>query len=240
MNFIEPDAVRINEKDPYKKIELAGRTCYKSEDKITKTSAKKFVKALINRKHTAMLEHQCFVFKIDDSSPFTEQYINFLRGNKYLNVTRLSVYMNENGNIVPNTRYLVSGNVRAICEREVSDSIFKALCVEYPDLAYGEQKKSAYEYIDAKIVKLSDFNDLTDEEILKQHEAALSRGVKVTGATVHFVNEIPDGGEIVMQKAVEIEEGDTPEVLQRRVMERAEWKILPAAVEKVSAEIISK
>ena len=75
---------------------------------------------------------------------------------------------------------------------------------------------------------------------LRVHEAALAYGVKVTGATVHFVNEIPDGGEIVMQKAVEIEEGDTPEVLQRRVMERAEWKILPAAVEKVSAEIISK
>ena len=75
---------------------------------------------------------------------------------------------------------------------------------------------------------------------LRVHEAALADGVKVTGATVHFVNEIPDGGEIVMQKAVEIEDGDTPEVLQRRVMERAEWKILPAAVEKVSAEIISK
>ena len=75
---------------------------------------------------------------------------------------------------------------------------------------------------------------------LRVHEAALAYGVKVTGATVHFVNEIPDGGEIVMQKAVEIEDGDTPEVLQRRVMERAEWKILPAAVEKVSFEIISK
>ena len=75
---------------------------------------------------------------------------------------------------------------------------------------------------------------------LRVHQAALAYGVKVTGATVHFVNEIPDGGEIVMQKAVEIEDGDTPEVLQRRVMERAEWKILPAAVEKVSAEIISK
>ena len=72
---------------------------------------------------------------------------------------------------------------------------------------------------------------------LRVHEAALAYGVKVTGATVHFVNEIPDGGEIVMQKAVEIEEGDTPEVLQRRVMETAEWKILPAAVEKVSGEI---
>ena len=65
-------------------------------------------------------------------------------------------------------------------------------------------------------------------------------GVKVTGATVHLVSEIVDGGRILLQKAVEIEDGDTPEVLQRRVMERAEWKILPAAVEKVSAEIISK
>ena len=72
---------------------------------------------------------------------------------------------------------------------------------------------------------------------LRVHEAALDYGVKVTGATVHFVNEIPDGGEIILQKAVEIEEGDTPEILQRRVMERAEWIILPRAVEKVSAEI---
>ena len=68
---------------------------------------------------------------------------------------------------------------------------------------------------------------------LKVHEAALKYGVKVTGATVHFVNEIPDGGKIIMQKAVEIKEGDTPETLQRRVMEEAEWQILPRAVEKV-------
>ncbi len=68
---------------------------------------------------------------------------------------------------------------------------------------------------------------------LKVHEAALSYGVKVTGATVHFVNEIPDGGEIIMQKAVEIKEDDTPETLQLRVMQEAEWKILPAALEKV-------
>ena len=68
---------------------------------------------------------------------------------------------------------------------------------------------------------------------LKVHEAALARGVKVTGATVHFVNDIPDGGEIVAQKAVEILPGDTPEVLQRRVMEEAEWVLLPRAVEMV-------
>lgn len=72
---------------------------------------------------------------------------------------------------------------------------------------------------------------------LKVHEAALSRGVKVTGATVHLVNEIPDGGRILLQKAVEIRPSDTPEVLQRRVMEQAEWVLLPQATEQVAAEI---
>ena len=72
---------------------------------------------------------------------------------------------------------------------------------------------------------------------LKVHEAALEKGVKVTGATVHFVNEIPDGGKILFQKAVEIKEDDTPEILQRRVMEEAEWIILPRATEMVSKMI---
>ena len=72
---------------------------------------------------------------------------------------------------------------------------------------------------------------------LKVHEAALERGVKLTGATVHYVNEIPDGGEIILQKAVEILPGDTPEVLQRRVMEEAEWKLLPRAAEIAAKEI---
>lgn len=72
---------------------------------------------------------------------------------------------------------------------------------------------------------------------LKVHEAALEYGVKVTGATVHFVNEIPDGGRIIMQKAVDVKENDTPEILQKRVMEKAEWIILPAAAEKVCKEI---
>lgn len=75
---------------------------------------------------------------------------------------------------------------------------------------------------------------------LKVHEAALNYGVKVTGATVHFVNEIPDGGKIIMQKAVCINDDDTPETLQRRVMEEAEWKILPEAAEKVCADIVKE
>lgn len=75
---------------------------------------------------------------------------------------------------------------------------------------------------------------------LKVHEAALNYGVKVTGATVHFVNEITDGGKILLQKAVEIKDGDTPEILQRRVMEEAEWIILPKAVEMVSKQIMEE
>lgn len=75
---------------------------------------------------------------------------------------------------------------------------------------------------------------------LRVHEAALKKGVKVTGATVHYVNEIADGGEIIMQKAVCVEEGDTPEILQKRVMEQAEWIILPQSTELVCKKIISK
>ena len=75
---------------------------------------------------------------------------------------------------------------------------------------------------------------------LRVHEAALSYGVKVTGATVHYVNEIPDGGEILLQKAVEILPGDTPEVLQKRVMEQAEWILLPRATEMVSAKLCNE
>ena len=74
---------------------------------------------------------------------------------------------------------------------------------------------------------------------LKVHEAALGYGVKVTGATVHFVNEIPDGGKIIMQKAVRVHDNDTPEKLQKRVMKQAEWKILPASAELVCKKIIS-
>ena len=75
---------------------------------------------------------------------------------------------------------------------------------------------------------------------LRVHQAALDYGVKVTGATVHFVNEIPDGGEIIAQKAVYIEPGDTPEILQRRVMEQAEWVLLPQAAETVCAGLQKK
>ena len=73
---------------------------------------------------------------------------------------------------------------------------------------------------------------------LKVHEAALQYGVKVTGATVHYVTEVPDGGKILLQKAVEVKEGDTPEVLQKRVMEEAEWLLLPKAAELVCQKLL--
>ncbi len=72
------------------------------------------------------------------------------------------------------------------------------------------------------------------------HEEALAYGVKITGATVHFVNEIPDGGQILLQKAVPVEEGDTPESLQERVMRECEWKLLPAATEMIAREILEE
>lgn len=75
---------------------------------------------------------------------------------------------------------------------------------------------------------------------IKVHEAALAKGVKVTGATVHFVNEVPDGGDIIMQKAVNVSEKDTPQTLQKRVMKLAEWKILPKAAELVSQKILDE
>jgi len=75
---------------------------------------------------------------------------------------------------------------------------------------------------------------------LRVHEAVLNYGVKVTGATVHFVNEVPDGGEIILQKSVPVQKGDTPELLQRRVMEKAEWLILPRAAEQISKKIMKE
>ena len=75
---------------------------------------------------------------------------------------------------------------------------------------------------------------------LRVHKAALEYGVKVTGATVHYVNEIPDGGKIILQKSVDIEDGDTPEILQRRVMENAEWIILPKACEMISRKLLEE
>lgn len=161
MNFIKPDVVMIDEKDPYKKIELAGRTCYKSEAKITDDSAIKFVESLIKRMHTAMLEHSVIVFQLfkKDYSDITP-YIAYLNRQKYINITQ--AYSIKDKKI----RYLVSANVRAICERGINDPLFRTLIKEYPSLAYGcgNYSYNFYKDIEAKIVNLYDFIDLTVAE----------------------------------------------------------------------------
>lgn len=129
---------------------------------------------------------------------------------------------------------------------------------EYPDVeAYSQALISALRERDVELVVLSGFLTITSDSFVRAfpdrimnvhpallpafggkgyyglhvHEAVLERGVKLTGATVHFANEVCDGGPIILQKAVEVREGDTPEILQKRVMEEAEWKLLPRAVE---------
>ena len=161
MNFVEPSVDIILEKDPYKKIELAGRTCYKSEAKITDDSSIKFVKGLIKRQHTAMLEHAVLVFQLfhkeyDDIS----SYLAILNRNKFINIT--NEYSSKNKEI----RHLVSANIRAICEREINDPLYRAILKNYPDLAYGcdDLSYNFYEDIDAKIVDLNDYDDLTAYE----------------------------------------------------------------------------
>lgn len=163
---------------------------------------------------------------------------------------------------------VISNNANAYALTRAENAGIKALCISKKELKTQESFEnavlSALEENKIDLIVLAgfmsilsaDFTARYDHRILnihpslipsfcgqgyyglKVHEAALKKGVKVTGATVHFVNEIPDGGEIIAQKAVEVLDGDTPEILQRRVMEQAEWIILPQAVEKISKQII--
>ena len=166
-------------------------------------------------------------------------------------------------------RLVISNNRAAYALKRAENAGIKTVCVTKADFggAAGMEEELVRVLIAEKIDLLvlagfmsilsADFTKMFDKRIinvhpslipsfcgegyygLHVHEAALKKGVKVTGATVHFVNEIPDGGEIIMQKAVNVHEGDTPQTLQKRVMRLAEWKILPKAVEKVSAGIIA-
>lgn len=166
-------------------------------------------------------------------------------------------------------RLVISNNRAAYALKRAENAGIKNVCVTKADFggAAGMEEELVRVLIAEKIdlivlagfmsILSADFTKMFDKRIinvhpslipsfcgegyygLHVHEAALKKGVKVTGATVHFVNEIPDGGEIIMQKAVNVHEGDTPQILQKRVMRLAEWKILPKAVEKVSAGIIA-
>ena len=165
---------------------------------------------------------------------------------------------------------VISNNPEAYALERAKDAGIDALVIAKkdcgPQVAFEDKIVAALEEYEIDIIVLAGFMSILSERFtsryrrriinvhpslipsfcgkgfygLKVHEAALEKGVKVTGATVHFVNEIPDGGEIIMQKAVPIRKNDTPESLQKRVMRIAEWKILPLSVEKVCAELAKK
>lgn len=163
-------------------------------------------------------------------------------------------------------RLVVSSNENALALKRAQTAGIKTAVCERKGVSQDEFEKkllSALEKENIEVIVLAGFMSILSADFVKHypdriinvhpslipsfcgegfyglrvHKAALDYGVKVTGATVHFVNEIPDGGRIIMQKAVNIEEGDTPEILQKRVMENAEWIILPASAEKVCRKI---
>lgn len=168
----------------------------------------------------------------------------------------------KNGTI----RLVVSSNKNALALKRAQTAGIKTAVCERKGISQEEFEKkllSALEKENIEVIVLAGFMSILSADFVKHypdriinvhpslipsfcgegfyglrvHKAALDYGVKVTGATVHFVNEIPDGGRIIMQKAINVEEGDTPEVLQKRVMENAEWIILPASAEKVCRKI---
>lgn len=168
----------------------------------------------------------------------------------------------KNGTI----RLVVSSNKNALALKRAQTAGIKTTVCERKNVSQEEFEKkllSALEKENIEVIVLAGFMSILSADFVKHypdriinvhpslipsfcgegfyglrvHKAALDYGVKVTGATVHFVNEIPDGGRIIMQKAINVEEGDTPEVLQKRVMQNAEWIILPASAEKVCRKI---
>ena len=204
MRMINPSVSVITEKDPFKKIERVGRTCYKSEDKITEDSAKKFYKGLCKRKHTAMVEHAVFLFKLDR---FQYDVLKVLNHYKYLNFT-------EDGG-----RYLVSGNLRALNESGAL-CLCKALYDIDPDLIYNEGIQtflSTYE-LEGK-VSVIDFSDLknpTENEFMNHfymtfhyvtdrgvtHEMVRHRPASYAQESTRYCNYVKEqfGGELTFIK----------------------------------------
>lgn len=204
MRMIDPSVSVITEKDPFKKIERVGRTCYKSEDKITDGSAKKFYKGLCNRKHTAMVEHATFVFKLDR---FQYDVLKVLNHYKYLNFT------DDNG------RYLVSGNLRALNESGAT-SLCKALYDLDPDLIYNEGMQtflSTYQ-IEGKVsvIDFSDIKNPTENEFMNHfymtfhyvtdrgvtHEMVRHRPASYAQESTRYCNYVKEqfGGELTYVK----------------------------------------
>lgn len=165
MLLIKPSVELITESDPMKKIELAGRTCYKSESKITPESAFKFYNNLVKHNHTAMLEHAHFVFEIEDDITYNE-----CCKEKYLNCTRTLI--SDNASAVNTTRRLVSGNLRAINESHII-SLLMCLYNLDPNLVYDctfqenvELYKQLKKFHNTKIVSLENYKSITSKELL--------------------------------------------------------------------------
>lgn len=165
MELINPSVEMINERDIYKRIELAGRTCYKSEDKIKEDSAKKFVKAMIKSNHTAMLEHASLVFQVD-SYFIWDTIKGFNR--RYLNMTEC-LYPNRSSQT--NRRLLVSGNIRAINESKNRFLLKAMVDAGYEDAVYSYDKiELDKDYnADIKVVDIMSIENIQSEEILNHY-----------------------------------------------------------------------
>ena len=201
MKIIDPSVALIKESDPFKKIERVGRTCYKSEDKITEDSARKFYKGLVKRQHTAMVEHATFVFEVD-----YETY-HYLFGHQFLNYTRN----------YEDFRFLISGNLRALNESK-EPILLSALYHIDPDLAYVEHPETVeYDWVpEVKPVHIEDIKNLTEEEFMAHsyftfhficdrgvtHEIVRHRPASYAQESTRYCNYTKDkfGGELTFIK----------------------------------------
>lgn len=173
MQLVHQSVERITEQNPYKAIELAGRTCYRSEDKITSESSIKFTNNLIKSGHTAMLEHTVLCFELNFQKEYyrygyDQSYVNYLKECKYFHVTTTTPDSKH-------TRVLVSANIRAINERKINDPIYQELKAVYPNLAYADVSDyTMFPHISAKIITLNEITNITDEEILEHYHLTYS------------------------------------------------------------------
>ncbi len=181
-NIVSPSATLIHENDPFKKIEMAGRTCYKSEDAITQESAHKFVKGLMRSKHMAMVEHAVMVFEIDCDDGSEEElmdYVQYIQKTDFMFVT-----------IEPSIpRILVSGNVRAILEREVKDPVYIEMIQRYPEFAIHDESTltdASFYQVHAKLVDIKKLKNLTEDEFM-QHFNLTIKFITDRGVTHEMV-----------------------------------------------------
>lgn len=193
MKIIDAKAEIISEKNPYKKVEMAARTCYKSEANITAESAEKMCKGLIKSQHTAMLEHAVLCFQLEPSDFRGGIYYNY-EAAKYLDDISKNRFFHVTCTLKENkARILVSANMRAISERGINDPVFRAVKEQYPSLVWGhaaESEYNAWPEIRARIVDIDDFDDLTDEEI-GEHKVLTFRFTTDRGVSHELVRHRP-------------------------------------------------